>query len=157
MKKVLLTESQIRLINEEIDRNDSIQKLLFTEPSEIKFEKEDSVSSTGSPVSRLIPVIDGKKIGENQVKLSADEIKVKNTVMYQLHIDVNYNIRRLGVAEKLYTAFILQGNPVCSLSNNRESSEAIENLWKKLSQNPEISVKPMKYNGKEVGIIALRK
>ena len=157
MKKVLLTESQIRLINEEIDRNDSIQKLLFTEPSEIKFEKKDCVSSAGTHVIRLIPVINGKKISEKQVKLSAEEIKVKNTVMYQLDIDVNYNIRRLGVAEKLYTAFILQGNPVCSLNNKRESSEIIENLWKKLARNPDISVKPMKYNGKEIGIIGLRK
>lgn len=173
MKKVLLTESQIRLIKEEVDRNDSIQKLIFADPSEIEFEEDDSVIPTGVPVSRgycrLIPVIGGKKIDERYVKFSAEEIRVKNTVIYQLHIYVDYSIRRLGIAEKLYTAFILQGYPACSLYTNRASSfykdagseiksdAAIENLWNKLAQNPHISVKPMKYNGKQIGVIGLRK
>ena len=145
MKKVLLTESQIRLINEEIDRNDSIQKLIFADPSEIEFEEDDSVIPTGVPVSRgycrLIPVIDGKKIDEKYVKFSAEEIRIKNSVIYQLHIYIDYGIRRLGIAEKLYTAFILQGYPACSLYSNRASSfykdagseiksdKAIENLF----------------------------
>ena len=173
MKKVLLTESQIRLINEEIDRNDSIQKLIFADPSEIKFEEDDCVVPAGVPVSRgycrLIPVIDGKKIDEKYVKFTAEEIRVKNHAIYQLHIYVDYTIRRLGIAEKLYTAFILQGYPACSLYCNRASSfyrdngsevksdEAIDNLWNKLAQNPQISVKPMKYNGEQIGVIGLRK
>ena len=173
MKKILLTESQVKLITEEIDKNDSIQKLIFANPSDIDFEEDDTVIPSGIPVSRgycrLIPVVDGKKISEKYVRLTAEEVRIKEHVVYQLHIYVDYNIRRLGIAEKLYTAFILQGYPVCSLFVNRASSfykdsgsevpsdAAINNLWEKLAQNPQISVKPIRYMGKEVGVLALRK
>lgn len=173
MKKILLTESQIKLIKEETDKNDSIQKLIFADPSEITFEEDDNVIPSGVPVNRgycrLIPVIDGKKIDEKYVRFSAEEVHVKNHVIYQLHIYVDYSIRRLGIAEKLYTAFILQGYPACSLYVNRASSfykdagseiksdVAIDGLWSKLSQNPHISVKPIMFNNKQVGVIGLKK
>lgn len=155
MKKVLLTESQVRLITEEVDKNDSIQKLLFADMSAIQFQK---VADMSAKSYSLIPVINGKKISDKQVKLTAEEIKVKDKTLYQLHIDVNYNIRRLGIAEKLFTAFILQGNPVCTMfSDMGESANIMKGLWKKLEQNPQISVKKMKYNGKEVGIMGIKK
>ena len=173
MRKVLLTEAQVRLINEEIDRNDSIQKLIFADASEITFEEDDNVIPSGVPVSRgycrLIPIIDGKKIDEKYVRFTAEEISIKGKIIYQLHIYVDYNIRRLGIAEKLYTAFILQGYPACSLNINRTSSfykdanseiksdVAIDNLWNKLAKNPHILVKPINYNGKQIGVIGLRK
>ena len=173
MKKVLLTESQIKLINEEINKNDTIQKLIFADASEITFEVDDSVIPRGIPVSRgycrLIPIIDGKKIEEKYVKFSAEEVPIKNIVAYQLHIYVDYSIRRLGIAEKLYTAFILQGYPACSLYTNRTASfysdagsenkndNAIENLWQKISNNPLIRVLPIKTNNKQIGVIAFKK
>ena len=173
MRKVLLTESQVRLIKEEVDKNDSIQKLIFTDPSKIKFEVDDTVIPNGIPVNRgycrLIPIIDGKKIGEQYVRFTAEEIPYKDKAIYQLHIYVDYGIRRLGIAEKLYTAFILQGYPACSLYVNRtasfykdagsevKSDAAINNLWNKLAQNPQISVKPLMRKGKQVGVIGLKK
>lgn len=155
MRKVLLTEAQVRLINEEIDRNDSIQKLIFKDASEIDFElcAQDTHNFT------LIPVIDGKKIGPEQVFFKAERITLNNQIFYQLHIEVNYNIRRLGIAEKLYTAFILKGYPVCSLSCNRGDAarKAIRNLWGKLAQNPQITVMPINYKGNIIGVIGVKK
>ena len=173
MKKILLTEAQVRLITEEIDKNDSIQKLIFADTSDIEFVEDDSVIPSGIPVSRgycrLIPVIDGKEISEQFVRFSAEEVRYNGKTIYQLHIYVAPEIRRLGVAEKLYTAFILQGYPACSLYTNRTSSfykeagsdvksdEAIENLWNKIAQHPGIAVLPMTRGDKQIGVIGLKK
>lgn len=173
MKKVLLTEAQVKLLTEEINKNDSIQKLIFSNPSEIKFEVSDEAPS-GIPTSRalyrLTPVIDGKEIDGQFVNFLAEEVNLGGETFYQLHINVDYDIRRLGIAEKLYTAFLTQGYPVCSLLSNRtasfyseqgqtvEDDSAIENLWNKLKQNSEFEVDDVSdANGNVIGLIAYKK
>lgn len=170
MRKVILTESQAKLLLEEIDKNDSIQKLIFTNPSDIQFEVSNEVPA-GISVSRnifhLTPVIDGKEIEGRYVNFLAEEVKVGGELYYQLHINVNKDIRRLGIAYKLYMAFILQDYPVCSLFKNRVSSfygenwsevssdSAISGLWAKIANEPGIVVDDLiDKNGNKVGIKA---
>ncbi len=174
MRKILLTEAQVRIIEAEIQKNDKIQKLLFTDPTGIKFTVQDDVIPDGIPVSRgychLIPVIGNTEIGRNYVCLSAEEIKTKKGFsMYQLHIEVSPEYRNQGIAEKLYTAFILQGYPTCSLYSNRAanfykqnksgvpSDVAIEKLWNRIAANPEIVVKPLMRNKEQIGVFAIKK
>ena len=91
-------------------------------------------------------------------------------MFYQLHIHVDEQLRRKGIAFKLYKAFInLFGNAI-SLYNNRSASfyqsqnsattndDAINNLWGKLSQEPNIITKTLKNkNQEEIGIVAIKK
>ena len=155
MKKIILTESQARLLLEEIDKNDSIQKLIFCEPSDIEFEVSNDVPG-GTPIFRLTPVVDGKKITSKYLNFTAEEVKVNEEQYYQLHIDVNEELRRLGIAYKLYVAFILQDYPVCSLFKDRNL--AISGLWAKIANEPEIVVDDLTdENGNKIGITAYRK
>ena len=170
MRKVILTESQAKLLLEEIDKNDSIQKLIFCDPSDIKFEVSNEVPD-GVSVSRrlyhLTPVIDGKEIDGRYLNFLAEEVKINGKQYYQLHINVNKEIRRLGIAYKLYLAFILEDYPVCSLYKNRVSSfysenlsevsndEAISSLWAKIAGEPGIVVEDLiDKNGNKIGIFA---
>ena len=171
MRKIIINESQARMLIEEIDRNDSIQKLIFCEPSDIEFEVSDEVPD-GIPVSRglfrLTPVIDGKEIGGQYLNFLAEEVKIAgHGIMYQLHINVNEELRRLGIAYKLYVAFILQDYPVCSLFSNRTaafysekgknipSDDAIGGLWEKIANTPNITVEDLTdRDGNKIGIMA---
>lgn len=172
MKKILLTESQVTLLTEEITKNDKIQKLIFSTPAEISFEVENEIPSsipTNKKLFRLTPVINGYEYDNKFVNLLAEEVKFGDDTVYQLHINVNQNFRRLGIAEKLYTAFILEGYPVCSLYKNRTSTffaangeekpgdEAIGNLWSKLSANPLIHTEDINIDGKSIGVLAYKK
>jgi hypothetical protein len=170
MRKVILTESQAKLLLEEIDKNDSIQKLIFCNPSDIQFEVSNEIPA-GVSVSRnlfhLTPVIDGKEIDGKFLNFLAEEVKINGEQYYQLHINVNKEIRRLGIAYKLYLAFLLQDYPVCSLFKNRVSSfydenwsenqsdSAISGLWAKIANEPGIVVDDLiDKNGNKVGIKA---
>ena len=173
MRKVILTESQAKLLLEEIDKNDSIQKLVFCDPSDIKFEVSNEVPA-GVSVSRglyhLTPVINGKEIDGKYLNFLAEEVKINGKQYYQLHINVNKEIRRLGIAYKLYLAFLLEDYPVCSLFKNRSSSfysenldyissdSAIDGLWAKIANDPRIIVEDLiDKNGNKVGIFAWHK
>lgn len=153
MRKILLTESQVRLLTEEIDKNDSIQKLLFTNDfSKITFNDDED----GNGVHHFTPVVDGKKITDKFVKLTAEEVKVKNTILYAVDIEIGYEIRRLGIAERILTALILSGKPICSFYNKADS-KLLKGLMGKLKQNKSLKVNTFKYNGEEVGFIASKK
>ena len=151
MKKVLLTESQVKLITEEIDKNDSIQKLLFTDPAEIEFEKVGA----GNGSCQFLPVVDGKKITGKFVVLTGEEVKIKNVTFYNLKIEVSFNIRNLGVAAKLFTAFILNYGPVCSFYKDGE--EFVKALWNRIKKEGLVDVKTFKYNGEEAGLFGKKK
>lgn len=166
-KNFLLTESQIRMILNEEEKNDIIQSLIFSKPEDISFKMADG--TFGLPVSRrymvLTPVINGIEIPRGYVNLECEEYNVDDELFWQLHIRVGDEIQRLGIAEKLYTAFILNGNKVVSLFRNRaatfysdnnkniSSDSAIDGLWNKLSQNPKIQVYQLgDENGNVIGV-----
>lgn len=170
MKKVLLNESQMNLLLEEIKKNDLIQKLIFADPEKIDFEAESAIPA-GVSVSRgmyyVKPIIDGTEIPTEYVKLMAEEVKVNGNEYYQLHIYVNPELRRLGIALKLYTAFIKQGYSICSLYSNRtasfykdndstnDSDSAIENMWNKIASESGAKVEELTNNkGEKIGVAA---
>lgn len=156
-KRILITESQAKLLMEEIDKNDSIQKLIFSEPSSIKFvatnEVPDGMTVHGS-CYRLTPIVDGKKIEDRFVSLFANPITINDERYFRLYIDVDPEIRRLGIAEKLYTSFLMQGHPICYLCSNRNDNRPFLNLFKKLGSNSSFDVECM-YN-KEKKLIGVK-
>lgn len=154
MKNYLLTESQARLILKEEEKNNIIQTLIFSNPEDISFTMSDG--SFGIRVSRqfmvLTPIINGIEIPREYVKLECEKYNVDDEIFWQLHIRVNDKLQRMGIAEKIYTSFILNGNKILSLFNNRsgsfykekgktiDSDNAINGLWNKLKQNPKILI-----------------
>jgi hypothetical protein len=167
-KHILLTESQVKRINEESEKNNLIQKLIFSKPEDILFKMFNAIPS-GIPTNReynqLIPVIDGYEIPTSMVSFRCEQENVDDELFWQLHITVNEKLRRMGIAEKLYTAFILQGNNVVSIFKNRAgtfynemgksipSDKAIENLWNKIKQNSKIQTFQLgDDNGNVIGI-----
>ena len=139
MRKILLTESQAKLILEEIDKNDSIQKLIFCDPSDIEFDVSDEIPA-GAPVNAhvLKAFVCGKEIDSLYLDLSFDEVNVNGELYYQLFIDVNEELRRLGIAYKVYLSFVFKDYPVCLLFEN--ATEEIMSLWAKLANEPNIIV-----------------
>ena len=138
MKKVLLTESQVRLIKEEVNKNDTIQKLLFTDADKVKFI--DDLDG-----SRIIPVVDGKKIGDKFVKVDVVKVPYNDKELSQLNIEVEPGIRHLGIAEKLFEAFILSGKPACFIYGDEGLNP--DSLWGEIAKNTKIKVKRLNGNG----------
>ena len=153
MRKVILTESQAKLLLEEIDKNDSIQKLIFCEPSDIKFNVSD-----GEGYCMLMPVIDGKIIGQDYLKIVVNEVNIGKDRYYQLGLDVNKDLRRLGIAYKIYAAFVLQDYPLCELFEEGTGSfanAAISGLWAKIANEPGIIIDDLvDENGNKIGLKA---
>lgn len=155
MRKVILTESQAKLILEEINKNDSIQKLIFCDPSDIKFELSDEGEYD---YGVIVPIIDGKTIGEEYLKIFIDELKIDNDVYYQLRVKVNKDLRRLGIAYKIYVAFVSKGYPLCELFENGTGSfanAAISGLWAKIANEPGVVIDDLiDKNGNKIGLKA---
>ena len=170
MAKIIVTESQIRRLAEEIDKNDTIQKLLSASPSNIDFEAEEILGgiSKRHQMYQIYPIVDGKRIPTEFVSLLGEPIDIDGEQWYQLHIRVNEQLRRYGIAYKLYTSFIQQGYPCCSLFVNRagnfykqqgaalSSDSAIDNLWEKIKTTPGIETDDIVRDGKVVGIKAFK-
>ena len=136
---------------EEIDKNDSIQKLIFSEPSSIKFVATNDVPdnvSVSNKAYRITPVIDGKKIDSKFVELFAIPKVIGNEEYFQILINVSSEIRRLGIAEKLLTSFIMNGYSVCYLFDGTDI--AMSNLWKKVSKDGRIKVSGLYNKGGEL-------
>ena len=151
MRKILLTESQAKLILEEIDKNDSIQKLIFCDPSDIKFEVSDEIPA-GAPVNThtLKVFVNGKEIDSSYLSLLFKEVNVDGELYYQLYTNVNKDLRRLGIAYKIYLSFILKDYPVYLLFE--DSTEEIMSLWAKLANEPNIIVDDLvDENGNKIG------
>lgn len=134
------------------NRDDKINTLINADINDIDFEVLDIMAGLGIKTKRteyqLYPTINGIEIGpEDGVNFRAEEVFINGEMKYQLHIFIAPELRRMGIASKLYEAFIRQGYPVCSLyknrvasfnrENNTESDDdcAIENMWDKLSKN----------------------
>lgn len=170
MVKIIVSESQIRRLAEEIDKNDTIQKLISADSSSIDFEAEETMGgiSKRHHLYQIYPIIDGKRITTEYVSLLGEPINLDGDDWYQLHIRVNENIRRYGIAYKLYTAFIEQGYPICSLFSNRagnfykqqgvgqESDNAIDNLWNKIKNTPGVKTDDIVRDGRVIGIKAYK-
>ena len=138
MKKILLTESQVRLIKEEVNKNDTIQKLLFTDADKVKFI--DDLDG-----NRIVPVVDGKQIGDKFVKVEVIKVPYNDKELSQLNIEVEPDIRHLGIAEKLFEAFILGGKPACFIYG--DEGLIPDSLWGEIAKNDKIKVKRLKNNG----------
>ena len=135
---------------EEIDRNDSIQKLIFCDPSDIEFKVMNEMSDTLC----FLPVVDGKKIDDRYVSFKAKKVNVGGKESYCIHIDVNEELRRLGIAFKLCVALILDGYSICYLVKDTLPL-SIKELWKKLGKTSGICVQVLKdEQGNKIGIEA---
>lgn len=149
MRKIILTESQAKLLLEEIDKNDSIQKLIFCEPSDIVFK--GPISDGGIDLPILIPIVDGKQIGTDFLKISIEEIHPDGETYYQPHIEISPELRRLGIAYKIYLSLILKDYPICNISSIPE----IKALWTKLANEPGIIIDDLvDENGNKIGLKA---
>lgn len=136
-------------------------------------EKEISVPRASSKSKRhlwdLQIMVDGVKIPSNLASLWAESVSLGGKMFYQLHIRVDEKLRRKGIAFKLYKAFINIFGHAISLYNNRTSTyfeengcattndSAIEQLWKKLGQDPTIKVSTINYNKQPIGVIGRKK
>ena len=135
-------------------------------------EEEINIPSVGANKKHmwvLNVIVNQTQIPTKLVYFRAESVFIKNKLFYQLHIHVDEQLRRKGIAFKLYKAFInLFGNAI-SLYNNRSASfyqsqnsattndDAINNLWGKLSQEPNIITKTLKNkNQEEIGIVAIK-
>lgn len=149
MKKLLLTESQARLLLEEVDKNDSIQKLILSAPEDIKFDIQKDMSNNG-----VLPVelkINNKNITDKYIKLSLKQVKINGELFYHINIWVNDELRRMGIAYKVCYSFIKEGNPVCNIE--KYSNNETNKLWDKLSQDTNLEVEDVKdKNGKKIGV-----
>ena len=175
-------QSNISLINdgyflsEDLDLSDgenNILSLIECDPSDITFEVADAyeglndmfIGGRKRTEYQLYPVVNGKEFGpQDGINFRAEEVSVNGEPKYQLHIYIAPELRRNGIASKLYEAFIKQGYPVCSLYKNRvatfnrennvESKDdaAIENMWRKLGTRG-IKTNPVTNDaGKQIGI-----
>lgn len=105
--KIVITEAQARLLMEEIDRNDTIQKLLDADPSKISFDTEDIDADT----YQIYPLIENKRVGKEFVdfKLYAQLNKCDNKLYYFPSVEVAEEYRSMGIAFNIIYACILQG------------------------------------------------
>lgn len=112
-------------------------------------------------------LVNGIEIPTELINFRAEGIEKLNT--FQLHINIDESLRRNGIAYKLYQAFINIFGSACSLFKNRASTfydengskvssdVAIDNLWKKLAQLPNIKVFNVKNKlGNVVGVKAVK-
>jgi len=179
---LLKKQSDISIINdsyflaedlEPTEKENKMMALIDCDPSEISFEVGDAqdgmsdifIGDNHRMEYQLYPVVNGVEFGpEDGINFRAEELTINGEPKYQLHIFVAPELRRNGIASKLYEAFIKQGYPVCSLYNNRvatfnrengvesKDDSAIENLWKKLGNRGIKTDYIMGDDGRPVGI-----
>lgn len=135
------------------DNADIIQKLLTCTVDDIDFNEEE-YNLNGITLPRgmwiLHVLVNGTEVPTEYVYFRAEEMPKLNS--YQLHLNIDEKIRRNGIAFKLYQAFIKIFGSACSLFKNRASTfydengrpipsdEAINKLWMKLSELPNIKL-----------------
>lgn len=129
--------------------------------------------STNRNMYVITPIIFDETIGDDVeiphslVNLRAEEIFLSDTdKTYQLHITIDESLRQLGIATKIYRAFINIYGSACSLFANRKetyydrnhmqdtTNGAISRLWNTLSTYPEIETQTITRYGQDIGIIA---
>ena len=157
------------------DNNEIYKKLLIESSyTDIDFSEEEidipTIGQSNKHMWVLNVVINETVIPTDLVYFRAESVYIGGRMFHQLHIHVAPELRQRGIAFKLYQAFInLFGNAI-SLFKNRTATfysdndsattndEAIGRLWNKLSQDSNISVKPIRNKkGEEVGVIAFKK
>lgn len=135
------------------DNADIIQKLLTCTVDDIDFNEEE-YNLNGITLPRgmwiLHVLVNGTEVPTEYVYFRAEEMSKLNS--YQLHVNIDEKIRRNGIVFKLYQAFIKIFGSACSLFKNRASTfydengrpipsdEAINKLWMKLSELPNIKL-----------------
>lgn len=128
---------------------------------------------TSKPIFQAIPIIFGEmddiEIPVELVNLKAEKINLPQGVTYQLHITIDESLRRMGIATKLYRAFINIKGSACSLYHNRKetyyqknnmedtTNGAISKLWNTLGSYPEIHIMPITRNQQEIGVVAFQR
>lgn len=168
------------MIDEEDDSSTQINYrnlLVNCDYRDIDFELEPySIMgvTTSRPIFHAIPVISTDEtdieIPQNLVFLRAEEIKISQDIIaYQLHINIDESLRMLGIATKLYRAFINTYGIICSFYYNRKETyyqrnniedsthAAISKLWNKLATFQEIETRPLIQNEQEIGVIAFQR
>lgn len=176
-----MTEDDIDnyIIDEDDSNSPSYQELLINcDYTDIDFTLIPHTVNgvyTSRPMYVVTPIIydqvteDDIEIPSELVYLRAEVIWLDDTNRtYQLHITIDESIRQLGIATKLYRAFINIHGSACSLYKNRKenyyktnnlddsTNGAISKLWAKLDLYPEINITPLNRNDQEIGVIAIK-
>ena len=168
----IMTEEEIDNYQIEEGDTDKYEKLINADATEIDFSADEiGVPSLGKgpkhPIYQLnIMVGDETYTSEDGINMMAEDV---SEGLYQLHIYIAPNLRRKGLAEKLYYAFLIKCSDIVSLFKNRTRTahseldpskmnsmdDAIPGLWNKLSQLPGVTVSDYKNdNGVTIGQIA---
>ncbi len=170
-EKLIITENEdINIENEDAKKIDIKEFLLTSNFDNIDFEEEQINLNIplrkGKYFWQITPIVDGIKVPSNLINLKAESISSRDKMYYQLHININPDLRNKGIGYKLYKSFInIFGNAI-SLFNNRTASFyrdnnsmnssdiAIPKIWDKLKTEPNIKVSDVKMNGKVIGVKA---
>lgn len=157
--------------DEEENNNDNlIQEIISCSVDDIDF-REEEYNIEGIQLNTAMYImhvlVKGIEIPTELIFFRAEGVEKLNT--FQLHINIDESLRRNGIAYKLYQAFINIFGSACSLFKNRASTfydengskvssdVAIDNLWKKLAQLPNIKVFNVKNKlGNVVGVKAVK-
>lgn len=158
------------VVNENNNDEKPEDLLLNADYKDIDFEEEQLNLNIPLPKNKyfwqVTPIINKVKIPTNLVNLKAESIMLKDKLFYQLHINVNPNIRNKGIGYKLYKAFINTfGNAISLIINrsrsfykdnnaNNNADEAIPKIWNKLKNEPNIKITEIKKNNEIVGLKA---
>lgn len=117
MKKLLLTESQAKLLMEEIDKNDSIQKLLFNDSGDISL----IIENNNDKEIKIIIKVGKKEIDEKIVSIKLTKISLHNEDnnkdydVFDLKMFINDSICNFGIENKILSKIIEQGYSPISL------------------------------------------
>lgn len=142
--------------------NDRIKQLLIQcSWQDIDFDEREMTDKFYNEIL----VINGTAIPTSYVKFWSEDVFVNGQYNSQVHIQIREDLRRNGIAYKVYRAFIHFNGYACSLFKNRtatfysehnatnQDDAAIGNLWQKLSQ--EVKVTPLyDENGNQIGVEA---
>lgn len=130
MKKLLLTESQAKLLMEEIDKNDSIQKLLFNCDNISLLYNEDNNGEINISFQ-----VDSKNIDDKIISLKLNKTLLHNEALnkdytvFDCKFFLNESICNLEVESKILSKIIQKGySPILlKLKNTNCSIEDIVN------------------------------
>lgn len=168
LDKLILKEEDEHLESE--ISNDPKELLLNSDFTNVDFEEEQINLNIplreGKYFWQITPIINGIKIPTSLINLKAESITSRDKIYYQLHININPELRNNGIGYKIYKSFInIFGNAI-SLFNNRTASfyrdnnsitssdNAIPKIWDKLKTEPNMKVSDVKRNGEIVGVKA---
>lgn len=101
---------------------------------------------------RLIVSVKGEEIPTDIINLKAQQTRLGKI---QLHTFISDEFQKMGIATKVYIAFIHQFGGIYSGFGRVMNMDGIMSIYKKLSQEPDVEVFVINgYDGKPIGVEA---